>query len=127
MAFVLPGRLVTAFLGALATLLAVDEEQVVRRVVVGLAIVVLQDQHLHPAEPTGQVPPALGGRLRPQPAGLEHLPILATAHGALPSGSAGTAHSVQISACSCRVSWSRKMRGSVLVIMGVHLGPMTHR
>jgi hypothetical protein len=74
MAFVLPGRPVcslptTAFLGALATLLAVDEEQVVRRVVVGLAIAVLQDQHLHPAEPTGQVPPALGGRLRPQPAG----------------------------------------------------------
>jgi hypothetical protein len=46
-----------------------DEVEDVAGIVVGLPIAVHQDQHLHAAETAGQGPPALGGRLRPQPAG----------------------------------------------------------
>src|SRR4051794_15259485 len=74
-----------ALLQPLTALLAVDEVEDVAGVVLGLPVLVRQDQHLHAAEPAGQVPPAFGAGLRPQPASLEPGGEFLPVHGAAPS------------------------------------------
>src|SRR4051794_19633405 len=75
----------TALLRPLAALFAVDEVEDVAGVVLGLPVLVRQDQHLHAAEPAGQIPPAFGAGLRPQPASLEPGGEFLPVHGAAPS------------------------------------------
>jgi hypothetical protein len=44
-----------AILGPLPPIGRFDEEQVVRWIVIGLAVAVLKDQHIHATQPVGQI------------------------------------------------------------------------
>jgi hypothetical protein len=57
-----------------------DEEEMMARIIVGLPITVLQHQHLHPAQPAGEILTTLHAALRPQPGSLQHRPVANAAH-----------------------------------------------
>src|SRR5690349_873679 len=77
------GTLLSCRLGAIGSL---DEEQVVRRVVVGLPVPVLHHQRLDATHPAGELLAALDAGLRPQPGRLQHRLIAGiAAHRASPS------------------------------------------